>query len=126
MLGHYLAVAAGGAVGAVLRYQAGMWLAPVGGGTFPVATLCVNLMGSGLIGAFVVLIGGWDVHGYARGLLITGMLGALTTFSTFSLDLFVLLKSGEWLRAVVYLLANVLGCLAAVAAGYNFAKWLFN
>ncbi|MHC4917835.1 MAG: CrcB family protein, partial [Planctomycetota bacterium] len=82
-----LAVAAGGAVGAVGRYlvmiQVGYWL----GTAFPFATLAVNVIGSFALGLLVGLMAlAWSPPAELRALLVVGVLGAFTTFSTFSMD----------------------------------------
>ncbi|EKE73596.1 MULTISPECIES: fluoride efflux transporter CrcB [Oceanibaculum] len=110
-----IAVALGGAVGAVARHEVnrlmGQWL----GTGFPWGTLTVNLIGCFLIG---VLVEGLALKFQAspelRGFLVTGFLGALTTFSAFSLDVAVLSGRGAYGPAFLYVGASVIGCLAAV------------
>jgi CrcB protein len=116
-VGRFLLIGAGGVIGAVLRYTIGtqiqLWFKS---SHFPYGTLLVNLSGCFLIGfVFFYLAGrGWlDPAGF---LLITGILGAYTTFSTFSLDMFSLASSGDWSRAAAYfLLTNGLGVLLLAA-----------
>lgn len=121
---HALAVAAGGAVGALSRY----WLSELTyralGTGFPYGTLAVNLLGSLLMGGLFVLVQRGLLGDDLRMLLAVGLLGAFTTFSTFSLDTLVLVEHGAWTRAVVNVVASVALCLAACALGMLLARRL--
>jgi fluoride exporter len=111
-----LAVATGAAAGAVLRWQAGVWLNAQGSG-FPIATLLVNCVGGLLIGAAL----GWferSPNELLRLLLVTGFLGGLTTFSAFSVESLLMLQRGQWSLALGHTAAHVLGALACAAAGH--------
>lgn len=107
------AVAAGGALGSVLRYLVGVWAVEALGATFPWGTLAVNIIGCAAIG----VPGGMIASGGAiplpwRLFVITGVLGGFTTFSSFSLETGLL-----WLRspmaAAGYVAASLIGGLAA-------------
>ena len=117
-----LAVAAGGAVGAVLRWQIGLWLNPLGGALAP-RTWVVNALGGLLIGALLVW---FDRHPSValRLLLVTGLLGGLTTFSAFSAESLQLLLRGQPGWALLHTLAHVLGALACAALGWWLARGL--
>jgi len=112
-----LAVALGGAIGAVARYLVGLAV------VFPFGTLAVNVAGSLLIGLV------WAVCN-AKGLqawlpfLMTGVLGGFTTFSAFSLDTMRLIEGERLAAAGGYVMASVLLSLAACAAGLWIAKGL--
>lgn len=113
-----LFVAIGGAVGASLRYGCTVWLTAMLGKGFPYATLTVNIIGSFLMGVLFSLL----EHGILadlpwRSLFGIGLLGALTTFSTFSMDTLLLLQQGEWQKALLNILLNVLVCIAAAWCG---------
>jgi CrcB protein len=111
-----LAVAAGGVVGALARYQLDQLIAPTGGG-FPVSTLIVNVSGSLVIGALMVLLLELtSPHRLARPFLSTGLLGGYTTFSTFAVQTEQLLAAQQPVRALVYVVSSVVLCLAAVWA----------
>jgi len=120
-----LLVAAGGAFGSVARYWASVlvvWL--LGGESFPWATLAINVLGSFVIG---VLAGVTGPEGRLAGdattrlLLMVGLCGGFTTFSSFSLQTLVLLRSGEMVSALLNIAASVLLCLLATAAGLALA-----
>lgn len=113
----WLAVAVGGALGAMARYGVVSYLAPLTGHRFPLGTLCVNISGSFLIGVcYVVLDEKFAASPEWRLLTMAGFLGAFTTFSTFSLDALALWENGLPVTAVTYVLATVFGCLMAVTA----------
>ena len=107
-----MCIAAGGAVGAVARYAvSGAVVRMVGGGT-AWGTLCVNLVGSFLIGVLAATFEHANIPANMKILLMTGLLGAFTTFSTFSLETVGMLDDGRWTHAA----ANVGGsCAMGVA-----------
>jgi CrcB protein len=111
-----LAVALGAAVGGVLRWLAGVRL-NTSGAWFPPGTLLVNCVGGLLIGAALA----WFEHSpneWLRLLLVTGFLGGLTTFSSFSGESLVLLQRGQVLLALAHTAAHVLGSLLLAAVGF--------
>jgi CrcB protein len=113
-----LAVAIGGGLGAVLRALTGR-LMPAAGG-FPLATLTVNIAGSFLLASGTVLLSP-DAAG-ARLFLGAGLCGALTTFSTYALEVAILFREGQRARAILYLcLTPLLCCLASLVAIHLFA-----
>ena len=95
-------VGVGGAIGAVLRYMIGEWI-PDG---FPWGTLTVNLLGSLILGIIV----GMSLSAEMGLLLGTGIMGAFTTMSAYSVDLVELFENGEYGPATSYLLMTLLGC----------------
>ena len=114
----WLYIAIGGAMGAVSRYGVTLGAARLGATGFPYATLTVNVVGSFLIGLFVAWLGGrTEINPALRPLIQVGFLGALTTFSTFSLDALILLEQGRFTQAGLYIAASVLVCLAACFIG---------
>lgn len=111
-----LCVAAGAAIGALLRWAVGLWLNPVWSG-FPLGTLAINMSGGLVIGAAAA----WFLQrpdDLLRLLLMTGLCGGYTTFSAFSLESFSLLQRGAYAMVLGHTLAHVLGSLACVAAGW--------
>ena len=126
----FLAVALGGAFGAVLRWGMTEGINKVSPGTFPYGTLLVNIVGSLLIGiAFVYLVervqtGTFLSSATIQSALMVGLQGAFTTFSTFSLQTLQLLAEGRWLTGAAYILGSVLLCLLATGAGIGMARLL--
>jgi len=118
----WLAVAIGGAVGAVGRYAITAYLFPLASNRFPVGTLTANVLGSLLMGVlYVLIIEKGSLPAEARGWLMVGFLGAFTTFSTFALDAVTLWQNGHTTLALSYALISVFTCIFAVAAGMQFA-----
>ncbi|WP_454849560.1 fluoride efflux transporter CrcB [Rhizobium binxianense] len=113
-----LLVAAGGAIGSVLRYYVGQWSLRLMGPSFPWGTLTVNVVGCFVIGVFSeLLMRRFNASVDLRLLLVTGFLGGFTTFSAFSLDAITLFERGETLAGSIYIAASIGLSMAAVAAG---------
>ena len=113
-----LAIAAGGACGALLRFWVTQGVHALFGRGFPLGTLAVNVAGSAAMGALYVALS--ERHGVApewRFAVATGFLGAFTTFSTFSMDTLLLIHQGDHLKAGVNVLASVALCLAGCWLG---------
>ena len=116
------AIAIGGAVGAVARHMVGAQMLRLLGSGFPWGTLTVNVVGSFAMGALVELMAvRWNVGPELRAFMTVGVLGAFTTFSTFSLDVAVLGERGTLLPAALYVLMSVGLSIAALF----FGLWLF-
>jgi len=111
-----LAVALGGAIGASGRYLISTGVHKVLGAGFPYGTLTVNVLGSFLIG-FLFVYFEHTISPLQKALWVTGMLGALTTFSTFSLESLLMLQDGLLFKALLNIGINVLFCLGATLAG---------
>ncbi len=123
MSANLLAVAGGGAIGAVLRYGVALGLA--GRATFPWATLAVNVTGSLAFGFLAIWLGErLPMAAELRAFLLVGVLGAFTTFSAFSWETLALLQNGEMARAGMNVIANVTACIIAAAAGVWLARQL--
>ena len=115
---HLLLIACGGALGACLRFAISSGVAQVFGRGFPYGTLLVNVAGSMTIGLLYVVLTERVVEaGNWRAFLVVGLLGALTTFSTFSIETLNLLENGEPGRALANVAANVVLCLAGCWLG---------
>ncbi|QIL89184.1 fluoride efflux transporter CrcB [Microbulbifer harenosus] len=113
----WIAIALGGAIGAILRHLVAIWSFPVFENRLPLGTFIVNLVGSLLIGVAYVAIVERGMLGHEwRLLIMTGLFGALTTFSTFSLETVLLWHNGQPLTALAYIAVSLLACLAATAA----------
>ena len=120
----FVAVALGGAVGACLRYTIVFLVGPENQG-FPYATLVANIMGCAAIGVLLFLIDQRELlNSHWRAFLVTGILGSLTTFSTFSYESYSLWMSGERSLAGAVVSANVVVGIAAVACGWTVASRL--
>lgn len=112
-----VAVALGGALGAVSRYLLGSWIQTMSGGSFPWGTWTVNVLGSLLLGFAMVWLTDTLASAELRLFIAMGFLGSFTTFSTFSLETVELIQEGMWMRAGVYSLGSLAIGLLAVVAG---------
>jgi len=115
-----LVVAGGGAIGAVARYLAFVLAGQLLGPGFPFGTLIVNILGSFMMGLLIEAMAlAWSASQEARLFLVVGVLGAFTTFSTFSLDVAVLYERGRPVLVAAYVLASVIGSVGALFAGLH-------
>ena len=118
-----LCIAIGGAAGAVSRYLLSGWVHHLVGKAFPYGTLTVNVVGCFLMGLVmhvgqvtVVIPENWRVA------ITIGLLGAMTTFSTFGYETIMHAESGQWSVAMGNIAANVVFCLLAVWTGLILAR----
>lgn len=118
-------IAAGGAAGALLRYWLSGGVYALLGKDFPYGTLSVNVIGSLLMGlAYVFLFERMAVSSEMRAALVIGLLGAFTTFSTFSIETLNLIEAGEQLKAGMNILLSVTLCLAGCWLGLVLGRQL--
>jgi CrcB protein len=110
----WLAVALGGAAGAVARYGVASWL-PRGG--FPFATLAVNIVGSALLGFLAAWLPARSAQPVLVAGLTAGLCGGFTTMSTFVFEVVTLTEAGLTGRAATYAIGSVVACIAAAAGG---------
>lgn len=120
-----LAVAGGGALGAAARYlmagAIGQWLA----GGFPFATLAVNLLGCFAMGAFIEVTAlVWSPSPELRAMIVVGLLGGFTTFSTYSMEVVALVERGAPVPAAIYMVASVLLSLIGIFGGMRIFRVL--
>ncbi len=120
-----LFIAAGGAMGAVGRYAvmvgASQWL----GVGFPYGTVIINVVGSFLLGALIeVMALTWSASEEMRVFLVVGVLGAFTTFSSFSMDTVVLMQRGELSLAALYVAGSVILTVAGFFAGLALFRFI--
>jgi CrcB protein len=114
----YLAIALGGAIGATMRHGLNESMLHLFGRAFPFGTLLVNILGSFVIGLLYALVLNGHLAANPWRLFIgVGILGALTTFSTFSLDTVLLLQQGHLAKAVLNVLGNLVLCLTLTWLG---------
>jgi fluoride exporter len=120
-----LAIAAGGGVGALLRYWVSTGTHALLGRGFPYGTLTVNVLGSLLMGFLYVWLLDRVVTGpVVRAFLLIGLLGGFTTFSTFSIESLNLIEAGQMMKALVNVLLSVTVCLTAAGLGVLIARQL--
>ena len=115
-----IAIASGGALGALGRYGLSMMLQQHTGREFPVATLAANMIGCLCIGVCLVWLESADP--WLRDGVRIGFLGALTTFSTYAIETWALVEKGQYLAATGNLLGNVIGGLGAAVIGIIVAR----
>jgi fluoride exporter len=118
----FFVIALGGAIGALGRYIVGGLDYRFSGGVFPVSTLVVNVTGSLLIGFLWGFFDRFAVSSNVRMFIFMGILGGYTTFSTFSLETFNLMRDGEYRIAIMNAALSVVLSIGAVFAGYIVSK----
>ena len=113
-----LAIAAGGAVGSVLRFWMSTWVHSFAGRSFPYGTLTVNVLGCLAMGfLFVLFVDRLSDNAVLRAGILIGVLGGFTTFSSFSIETFNLIEQGAWLKAVANMTGSLLLCVGATWVG---------
>jgi len=120
-----LAIAAGGAIGALMRFWMSSGVYALLGRGFPYGTLSVNVIGSFAMGLLTIyVVERWSLGVEWRAFLLIGLLGAFTTFSTFSIETLNLMEQTQYFKALANVLLSVLLCIAAAMAGVMLAKQL--
>ena len=116
-LSAYIYVMIGGAIGTLCRYimVSAMQRPDI---SFPWGTLCVNLLGSLLVGVFWGVLNGYDSNHLVRLFVMIGVLGGFTTFSAFSLETILLFKAGAVKSALLYIFFSNAGGFALAYAGF--------
>tara|TARA_E500000305_G_scaffold79106_1_gene64892 strand:- start:194 stop:586 length:393 start_codon:yes stop_codon:yes gene_type:complete len=108
-------IALGGAIGAVARHSVSVMMGSIMGSGFPWGTLTVNIVGSFLMGALIEISAlKLSLSPEMRALLVTGFLGAFTTFSTFSLDVATLYERGNLGLTALYIIVSVVVGISAL------------
>jgi len=123
MLG-YVMVAVGSALGGVARYWLGIAVVRLLGPSFPWGTILINVLGSFVIGFFGTMTGSQGLipaPQAVRTLVMVGMCGGFTTFSSFSLQTLELARGDQWFGALANVVLSVVLCLASVTAGHVLA-----
>lgn len=120
-----LAIAGGGAIGAVLRWYVAGWVQRVSGSTFPWGTWSVNVLGSFALGfLFIYFLERSTASELWRLAITVGFLGAFTTFSTFSVETARLLEQGAFSLALANILIQVVVCVMLSWLGMQLARML--
>lgn len=123
-LAESLSVAAGCALGALLRHHIGTFLAARTGQGFPWSTLLVNLSGCFLMGLLASLNRASADQTLTGAFLTTGLLGGYTTVSTFAMQTWELLEAGQFTTAALNMLTSLLLCLGALTLGHSLTAFL--
>ena len=127
MLKTILLLGTGGFIGSNLRYFAGKLVQSISGNEFPWGTFIINITGSTLLGfIFFISLSGNKISENTRLFLGTGLLGAFTTFSTFSLETVQLFKKGLGLQAGLNIVLNLGVGLLGVLGGMALAKLILS
>lgn len=120
-----LAIAAGGATGALLRYWVSTGIYSLMGRGFPYGTLVVNVVGSAFMGLlYVLLLERMTGSPELRAALLIGLLGSFTTFSTFSIETLNLIEQADYLKAGLNILLSVVACIGAAWFGLLIGRQL--
>ncbi|GMQ89938.1 MAG: fluoride efflux transporter CrcB [Gammaproteobacteria bacterium] len=125
MLDQLIAIAVGGAVGALFRFWLSTGVYALLGRGFPYGTLSVNVLGSFLVGfLFVILLERMQVGAYWRAGVLIGILGAFTTFSTFSIETLNLIEDGTFIKAALNVVFSVVLSLGGTWFGVVLGRGL--
>ena len=120
-----LSIAAGGAIGAVLRHFINVGAVSFFGHGFPWGTMIVNILGSFIMGALIAFFSHvWQPSQEVRAFLTVGLLGAMTTFSTFSLDTVILFERGDYIAMMAYSGFSIFFSVTALFAGLLIVRQL--
>ena len=118
-----IAIFLGGGIGAVSRFLITLNLTKIYNVNLPIATFLVNIIGSFAIGfLYILFMGKTDLTPALKFALTVGFCGGLTTFSTFSLELFEMISHQQFMQAAIYALLSVLVCLVTTGIGVYCAK----
>ena len=118
-----IAVGIGGFLGSISRFYINTIISNKFPFHIPLATLSVNIIGSFFIGLLVAIFLHYSPSDTVKGLLITGFLGALTTYSTFAIESFFLLNSSFW-YGVLNMALNLFGSIIFAGSGYKLVHFL--
>ncbi len=112
-----LAIALGGALGALSRYFVTGYIQNLTDNEFPWGTLSVNVIGCAVLGVLLSLISNtWSPSAEMRTFCIVGLMGAFTTFSAFSIEVVLMIEKGQWLTAACYIMLSIICCVGATMA----------
>ncbi|MTI11271.1 fluoride efflux transporter CrcB [Curvivirga aplysinae] len=118
-----LAIAAGGAVGALARHFFAHWINSQMAGHFPWGIMLCNILGAFLMGALIEMSAmHWSLSQEFRAFLVVGILGSFTTFSTFALDTVLLMQRGQSFMMILYVGVSVAGAIIALMLAMMFVR----
>jgi len=120
-IGLFISVGIGGFIGAILRFTLSGWVQKATISSFPLGTLSVNILGSFIIGFLFFYFQHINLSPTQKALFITGLLGALTTFSTFSLDTVLLMQNELYTKAISNVILNMVFSIGGTFLG----MWVF-
>jgi len=123
--GLLLSIGIGGFIGAILRFSISGWVGKATTTAFPFGTLSVNILGSFFIGFLFLYFQQINLSPTQKALVITGLLGALTTFSTFSLDTVLLIEKEFYMKAFSNVALNVVFSIGATMLGMMVFKRVY-
>lgn len=118
-----LAVGFGGFFGAIARFYVGVEMVKCFPHEVPLATLTVNILGSFVIGLLIAIFVIYTPNTLLKLFLVTGFLGALTTYSTFAIESFMLLNSNFW-YGILNIVLNLFGTIIAAGSGYKIVTYI--
>ncbi|NPA12256.1 MAG: fluoride efflux transporter CrcB [Epsilonproteobacteria bacterium] len=122
----YLAIGIGGFIGAILRAYINGFVNSLVKHHIPFGTLSVNFLGSFILGALIGLIqAGIITNPYIKSMLTTGMMGALTTFSTFAVENFFLIQNGLIIQSAINIALNVIGTIVLAGMGFKAVEAIY-
>lgn len=124
-LGILLSVGTGGFLGAIFRYTISSQIQKSSGSLFPFGTLGVNILGSFIIGFLFLYFQYINLSMHQKAMFVTGLLGALTTFSTFSWETLFMMQEGLWNKAILNIGLNIFLCLGATFMGILMFKKIY-
>jgi CrcB protein len=119
MVNNFIFVLIGGAAGASLRYLFYLSIPKIG--VFPVSTLVVNILGSFFFG-FIFNLSSYRSDSWIHYLLLAGIAGAFTTFSTFSFETVQMFRDDEYMFAILNIILNNVVCIASIFLGMKLAE----
>ncbi len=121
----FLAVGAGGFLGAIFRFTISSQIQKISGSLFPFGTLGVNILGSFIIGFLFLYFQYINLSMHQKAIFVTGLLGALTTFSTFSWETLFMMQEGLWSKALLNIGLNIFLSLGATFIGMMIFKRIY-
>ncbi len=121
----FLSVGLGGFFGAIFRFSISSWIQKLSGSLFPFGTLGVNILGSFIIGFLFLYFQYINLSIHQKAIFITGLLGALTTFSTFSWETLFMLQEGLWGKAITNIALNIFLSIGASFLGMVIFKKIY-